>query len=282
MECLEVKQEVYLMRRLREEIDFHKRGLMELLIHLDKRVEILEKFKGNINELFKFIRCGEIFNDIVTNYTEYLSVSETFENSNGEITDLVKVYIKKAEQQIIDTELFLYEIEEDDDIEDSYVSDIREQLEVYKSNNIFTKLITIEEILTSISKEGKGLYEGIDVFLNNISKYNSLDEVGKENNLNTFCYENIESNNFVDRLISLQNDYNGAEVIANIVEVEAIPLFSTWNSERLKSVLEYDSKIYFNIISTLNQIKQLNQDLLNVENVNSQIKIIEEFLDDFS
>lgn len=282
MEFLEIKEELYLIRRISEELDFYKRGLRELLIHLDMRVEILEKFKGNSSDLYKFIRGGEILNDIVTNYTDYVSVSKTFENCSGEITDLVKVYVKKAEQQIIDTELFFGEIEDDYDIEECYVRNIREQLESYKSKNIFTELNTVEEILTSISKDQRSNYEGMNIFLNNISKYNSLDEIGKENNLNVFCYENIESNNFVDRLISLQNDYNGAEVIANIVEVEAIPLFSTWNSERLKSVLEYDSKIYFKIISTLNQIKQLNQDLLNVGNVNSQIKIIEEFLDDFS
>ncbi|MDK0906305.1 hypothetical protein P5F56_02200 [Clostridium perfringens] len=280
MECLEVKKEVYLIRKLRDKLDFHKRGLMELMLHLDKKREILEEFKDNINDLFKFIRCGEIFNDIVTNYTEYISDSEISENSNGQIIGLVKIYVKKAKQQIIDTELFLHEIEGDDDIEESYVNSIREQLEAYKSKNIFTELATIEEILISISKEGKSLYEGSNIFLNNISKYNSLDKIRKENNLNIFCYENIEGNLLVNKLIDLQNDYNGSEVIANIVEVESMPLFSIFTSVKLQPILDYNSEVYFKIINLLNQLQQLNQDLLSIDEVKRQIDIIDEFLKD--
>lgn len=254
---------------------------MELLLYLDKRVKILAKFNCNSSDLFKFIRCGEIFNDIITNYTEYLSVAETIENTDGQIADLVKVYIRRAEQQILDTEMFLNEIEEDDDIEDSYVNEIREELEVYKSKSIFTELTTVEEILKSISKDGKELYDGLYMFLNNITKYNNLDEITKENNLSVFSCENIENNSFVNKLIRLQNDYNSAKVIANIVEVEGMPLFSTFTSVKLQPILECNSDMYFKIITLLNQLQELNQDLLNISDVKSQIEIINEFLKDF-
>lgn len=72
-------------------------------------------------------------------------------------------------------------------------------------------------------------------------------------------------------LINLYNDYNGAEVIANVNEFEAIPMFSKWSTKKLKLVLEWNSEYYFKIINTLNQLQQLNVDLLGIKLVKREI-----------
>lgn len=51
-------------------------------------------------------------------------------------------------------------------------------------------------------------------------------------------------------------------------------LFSRWDTEHLRVILEEDSELYFKIINTLNSLQQLNNDLLNVNFVKKQIDII--------
>ena len=53
-------------------------------------------------------------------------------------------------------------------------------------------------------------------------------------------------------------------------------LFSKWNTERLRPILEEDSELYFKIINTLNSLQQINDDLLNINFVEEQIDIVNE------
>ena len=277
MESLKLKEEIYIIKKLNEDLEFYNQLLKELMLYLDIRNEVKNKFKSMDDDFYKYIEIGEILDDITRNYTGYDSVS----NSSGEIIDFKKVYCLKAEQEILNSQMLLIELEEDE-VDENYIKEIKNKLDRYTNKNIFDELLIIQELLLKISNPLKEFHDEIDIFLNKLVKFNDLIELDKNKYLNSFCYENIENNSFVDKLINLQSDYNSAEVIANVVEVEGMPLFSIWNSEKLKPILEYNSKIYFKIISTLNELQQLNQDLLNIVNVNSQIEIIEEFLDIFS
>ena len=276
MSMLKLNEEVNLIERLSEELNSYKEQLMQLKIQLHIRLEIIEKFKSRRSNVYKYIKCGEIFDDITKNYTDFTDSSELIENFNGDITDFIRTYKPKAEQQILDTEIFLSEIQYDEDIEEAYVDEIRKQLTYYKTRDIFIEFNTIQELLIDIRKEEERIYDGEGSFLEKLIEFNSLGEIVKYNCLNDFCHENIEGNTFVYELINLYNDYRGAEVIANITEVEQMTLFSRWNAETLKPVMNYSSKDYFKIIFTLNQIQQLNEDLLNREYVTEQIEFINE------
>lgn len=277
MESLKLKEEIHIIKKLNNDLEFYNQLLKEVMRYLGIRNKVKDKFKSMSDDFCKYLQIGEVLDDITRNYIEYNSVT----NNLGEIIDFKKVYCLKAEQEILNNQMLLIELE-DDDVDVNYIKEVKDKIDRYTNNNIFDELLIIQELLLKISNSSKELYDGVDIFFDKLVKFNDLIESDKNKNLNKFCYENIENNSLVGKLINLQSDYNSVEVIANIVEVEGMSLFSKWNSEKLKLILEYNSKIYFKIISTLNKLQQLSYDLLNIVNVNSQIEIIEEFLDNFS
>ncbi|WP_343009335.1 hypothetical protein [Clostridium celatum] len=270
MNNFKIEDEVCLLKRLYNDIDFYKIGLKEILLYLDTRSEVVQRFKYNTNELYKYVQIGEILEDIKKNYIEHESVC----NADGEIVDFKKVYQVRAERVIFDTQMFLIELEDDEHVENGYINQIKDELAKYESKNIFTELLLLEELLLSVNSEKLLIYDRSNDFIKRLNKFNLLDEVSKYSALNDFCYDNIERNTFVDELIKIYNDYHGAEVIVNINGVEGMTLFSRWDTEHLRVILEEDSELYFKIINTLNSLQQLNSDLLNVNFVKKQIDII--------
>ena len=131
--------------------------------------------------------------------------------------------------------------------------------------------------MSSISYKKVLSYDCSNDFINKLNKFNVLDELTKYKVLNDFCYDNIERNTFIDELIKIFNNYNGVEIIANINGFEGMSLFSKWNTERLRPILEEDSELYFKIINTLNSLQQLNDDLLNINFVEEQIDVVNKF-----
>lgn len=273
MESLELKEEIYIIKRLNEDLDFYKQGLRGIIISLYTRRDIIEKFKGLDDEImYKYLRVGEILNDITENYIDY----ESFTSNSGEIIDFRKIYTLKAEEKILTDEKLLIELEEDDDIEESYIKNIEDELYRYRNINIFYEFNIIEELLLQIREYENYFNNQINIFLNNLLKFNKLEEVDKYKNLNDFCYENLENNKLIKKLINLYNEWHGAEIVKNITEFEAIPFFDRWDSEKLKILLNWNSEIYFKITKTLNTFKQLSEYLLNIEYVEKQIKLIDE------
>lgn len=272
MNNFKAKEATYLLKRLYKDIDFYKSGLKEILLYLDARLEVVDRFKGNGDELYKYVQAGEILDDIKKNYIDHESVC----NTDGEIVDFKKVYQVKAERMILDTQMFLIELEDDEDIDEGYVRRIKMELAKYENKNIFTELLLLEELLSSVSYKKVLSYDGSNDFINKLNKFNVLDELTKYKVLNDFCYDNIEKNTFIDELIKIFNNYNGVEIIANINGFEGMSLFSKWNTERLRPILEEDSELYFKIINTLNSLQQLNDDLLNINFVEEQIDIVNE------
>lgn len=272
MNNFKAKEATYLLKRLYKDIDFYKSGLKEILLYLDARLEVVDRFKGNGDELYKYVQAGEILDDIKKNYIDHESVC----NTDGEIVDFKKVYQVKAERMILDTQMFLIELEDDEDIDEGYVRRIKMELAKYENKNIFTELLSLEELLSSISYKKVLSYDCSNDFINKLNKFNVLDELTKCKVLNDFCYDNIEKNTFIDELIKIFNNYNGVEIIVNINGFEGMSLFSKWNTERLIPILEEDSELYFKIINTLNSLQQLNDDLLNINFVEEQIDIVNE------
>lgn len=273
MNNFKAKEATYLLKRLYKDIDFYKSGLKEILLYLDARLEVVDRFKGNGDELYKYVQAGEILDDIKKNYIDHESVC----NTDGEIVDFKKVYQVKAERMILDTQMFLIELEDDEDIDEGYVRRIKMELAKYENKNIFTELLSLDELLSSISYKKVLSYDCSNDFINKLNKFNVLDELTKYKVLNDFCYDNIEKNTFIDELIEIFNDYNGVEIIANINGFEGMSLFSKWNTERLRPILEEDSELYFKIINTLNSLQQLNDDLLNINFVEEQIDVVNKF-----
>lgn len=272
MENLELKEDSYLVKRLYEDLHLYKQGLMEIMLHLNIRNEIIQKFKGSSSDLYKYIKIGEILEDITKNYIDYESVSKC----NGDIIDFKKVYHPKAEQEILDTEMFLLELKEDTDVDESDIMKIRMRLEEYKSKNIFKEFDMIEGLLLSIGEKDLIIYDEANEFIDKLVQFNKLSEIDKQSHLNDFCYRNLEKNDFVCKLINLYSDYNAVEVIVNINEFEGIAMFSRWDTEKLKPILKWNSQCYFNIINTLNNLQQLNVDLLDIKLVEKEIKFIDE------
>lgn len=272
MNNFKAKEATYLLKRLYKDIDFYKSGLKEILLYLDARLEVVDRFKGNGDELYKYVQAGEILDDIKKNYIDHESVC----NTDGEIVDFKKVYQVKAERMILDTQMFLIELEDDEDIDEGYVRRIKMELAKYENKNIFTELLSLEELLSSISYKKVLSYDCSNDFINKLNKFNVLDELTKCKVLNDFCYDNIEKNTFIDELIKIFNNYNGVEIIVNINGFEGMSLFSKWNTERLIPILEEDSELYFKIINTLNSLQQINDDLLNINFVEEQIDIVNE------
>lgn len=273
MNNFKAKEATYLLKRLYKDIDFYKSGLKEILLYLDARLEVVNRFKGNGDELYKYLQAGEILDDIKKNYIDHESVC----NTDGEIVDFKKVYQVKAERMILDTQMFLIELEDDEDIDEGYVRRIKMELAKYENKNIFTELLSLEELLSSISYKKVLSYDCSNDFINKLNKFNVLDELTKCKVLNDFCYDNIEKNTFIDELIKIFNNYNGVEIIVNINGFEGMSLFSKWNTERLIPILEKHSELYFKIINTLNSLQQINDDLLNINFVEEQIDIINKF-----
>lgn len=273
MESLELKDEIYIMKRLNQDLDFYKQGLREIIISLYTRRDIMEKFKNlDNNILYMYLKVGEILNDITENYIDY----ESFISNSGEIIDFRKIYIIKAEEKILADEKLLIELEDDEDVDESYIKNIEDELYKYKKINIFDEFNSIEELLLNIRGYINEFDSEISIFLNKLSEFNKLEELDKYKNLNNFCYENIDNNKLIKKLINLYDDWHGAEIIKDINEFEAILFFSRWDSEKLKILLNWNSEIYFKITKTLNVFKQLNEDLLNIEYVEKQIKLVDE------
>ena len=204
MNNFKAKEATYLLKRLYEDIDFYKSGLKEILLYLDARLEVVDRFKGNGDELYKYVQAGEILDDIKKNYIDHESVC----NTDGEIVDFKKVYQVKAERMILDTQMFLIELEDDEDIDEGYVRRIKMELAKYENKNIFTELLLLEELLSSISYKKVLSYDCSNDFINKLNKFNILDELTKYKVLNDFCYDNIERNTFIDELIKIFNNYN--------------------------------------------------------------------------
>lgn len=272
MNNLKLAEEEHILKRLNEDIDFYKQGLQEILVHLNIRSEIVDTFKGTVDELHKYIQVGEILNDIMDNYVDYESVC----NSHGEIVDFKKIYQVKAEQAIINTQTFLFELEEDGDVDERYIRSIKMELTKYKSKSIFDELIRIETLLGNISEDTLVIYEEVNEFISNLKRFNKLEGFDKYSYLNTFCYKNIDISKFVDKVTEIYNAYNGLDVVINIHELERLPLFSKWNIETLRPILKDNSMLYFKIISTLNTLQCLSDDLLNVNLVKQQVNNIDE------
>ena len=192
----------------------------------------MKRFKCNANELYKYVQAGAILDDIKQNYVEHESVC----NAEGEIIDFKKVYQVKAERVILDTQMFLIELEDDYDVDEIYVEEIKMKLAKYESRNIFTELLLLEKLLSSVNYENVLICDESKDFINELNKFNILDELIKNSMLNDFCYDNIEKNAFVDALIRIYNDYHDAEVIANINGYEGMSLFSRWNTEYLRPI----------------------------------------------
>lgn len=264
------KETTYLLKRLYEDIDFYKSGLKEILLYLDARLEVMDKFKGNENELYKYIQAGKILDDIKKNYVDHESVS----NIDGEIVEFKKVYQVKAERMILDTKMFLIELEDDEDVDEGYVRGIKMELEEYENKNIFTELLLLEKLLSSVSYKRVLNYDCSNNFINELNNFNILDELTKYKVLNAFCYDNIEKNIFIDELVKIFNDYNNIEIVTNINEFQGVSLFSKWNTESLRPILEESSELYFKIINTLNRLQELNDDLLNIDFLEKQVDII--------
>ena len=242
------------------------------MLYLGIRNEVKDKFKSMSDDFCKYLRIGEILNDINQNYIEYDSIT----NNLGEIIDFKKVYCLKAEQEILNNQMLLMELEEDDDIDENYIREIKDKLARYTNKNIFDELITIQELLLKISNPLKEFSDETDVFLKELVKFNELMELDKNKHLNSFCYENIENSKLVKNLVKIYNDYSNVEVISNINEVELISFFSRWNNDKLKILLEWNSEIYFNIIKGINKLQELSGDLLDIEKVQMQIELIDE------
>lgn len=271
MESLKLKEEIYIIKKLNEDLEFYNQLLKELMLYLDIRNEVKNKFKSMDDDFYKYIEIGEILDDITRNYTGYDSVS----NSSGEIIDFKKVYCLKAEQEILNSQMLLIELEEDE-VDENYIKEIKNKLDRYTNKNIFDELINIQELLLKISNPLKEFRDEIDIFLKELVKFNELIELDKNKYLNSFCYENIENNKLVKNLVKIYNDYSSVEVISNINEGELISFFSRWNNDKLKILLEWNSEIYFNIIRGINKLQELSGDLLNIEKVQMQIELIDE------
>ena len=171
MNNFKAKEATYLLKRLYEDIDFYKSGLKEILLYLDTRLEVVDRFKGNGDELYKYVQAGEILDDIKKNYIDHESVC----NTDGEIVDIEKVYQVEAERMILDTQMFLIELEDDEDIDEGYVRGIKMELAKYENKNIFTELLLLEKLLSSVSYKKVLSYDGSNEFINKLNKFNVLD-----------------------------------------------------------------------------------------------------------
>lgn len=272
MESLKLKEEIYIIKKLNEDLDFYNELLKEVVLYLCIRNEVKDKFKSMNDDFYKYIQIGEILDDITRNYIEYDSIT----NNLGEIIDFKKVYCLKAEQEILSNKMLLMEIEEDYDVDVNYIEGIKHKLDRYINKNIFYELITIQELLLKIINPLKEFRDEIDVFLKELMKFNDLIELDKNKYLNSFCYENIENSKLVKSLVKIYNDYIAVEVISNVNEVELISFFSRWNNDKSKMLLERNSEVYFNIIKGINKLQELSDDLLNIEKVQRQIELIDE------
>ena len=271
MKSLKLKEEIYIIKKFNEDLEFYSQLLKEVMLYLDIRNEVKDKFKSMSDDFFKYLKIGEILNNIKQNYIEYDSVT----NDLGEIIDFKKVYCLKAEQEILNNKMLLMELE-DDDIDENYIREIKNKLYTYRNKNIFDELITIQELLLKISNPLKEFRDETDVFLKELVKFNELMELDKNKYLNSFCYDNVENSNLVKNLVKIYNDYSSIEVISNVNEVELISFFSRWNNDKLKRLLEWNPEIYFNIVKSINKLKELSDDLLNIEKVQMQIELIDE------
>lgn len=270
MESLKLKEEIYIIKKLNEDLEYYNQLLKEVMLYLGIRNELKDKFKSMSDDFCKYLQIGEILDDITRNYIAYDSVS----NSSGEIIDFKKVYCLKAEEEILNNKMLLIELE--DDVDENYIREIKNKLDRYTNKNIFDELISTQELLLKISNPLKEFRDGIDIFLKELVKFNDLIELDKNKYLNSFCYENIENNKLVKNLVKIYNDYSSVEVISNINEGELISFFSRWNNDKLKILLEWNSEIYFNIIRGINKLQELSIDLLNIEKVQMQIELIDE------
>lgn len=159
MESLKLKEEIYIIKKLNEDLEFYNQLLKEVMLYLGIRNEVKDKFKSMSDDFCKYLQIGEILDDITRNYIGYDSVI----NSSGEIIDFKKVYCLKAEEEILNNKMLLIELE--DDVDENYIREIKNKLDRYTNKNIFDELINIQELLLKISNPLKEFRDEIDIFL---------------------------------------------------------------------------------------------------------------------
>lgn len=270
MNCLEIEENKRVLEKFEKNITLYSMGLREIKYHLEKRNDIIKSFSENIEELQRYLQAAEILNDIMEKYVGYESIFDSL----GELVDVKKVYETRPNEVITSLEEILCELNADDFAELEEISDTETELLKYKNKNIFKELKMLEELIMSSNYERSAVHQDAIDFENILKKFNNEDKLFQYSNLDAFCKMNIKGNVVIDKIIRMYIDYSSVETIAETNSFESMPLFSTYNQESLKPLLEYESEVYFRIINALNSLGALKDDLFNINSVEEQLMCI--------
>lgn len=148
----------------------------------------------------------------------------------------------------------------------------------YIMDSIFKDLYILEEYLDKI-KVGKDLNKKlIKKFISNLKIFNKEEVLLKRININRFYHENIKNNYEIKRILDKYLRYKIIDEEIEIHKKEFYLFIEIWKDSKIKSVLKYDTELYFRLIRIFEKLDYLKEEEVTKENLKRQISIIDKEL----
>ena len=233
---------------------------------------------------------NNIYKVVIFDWGEYMGG----EYNCNEVIDIINILNKhnagsKLSLQYIMTCLNRYEkvakelSDDDDDIRDwIIIGDILYNIsnyylgykskydkDKYIMDCIFKDLYILETHLDKVTIGRKFDKKLIKKFISNLLK---------RINISRFYHDNIDNNDEIKKILDKYLKYKMINEEIEIHKKEFYLFIEMWKNCKLKSVLKYDTELYFRLIRIFEKLDYLKDEEVNKENLKRQISIIEKEL----
>lgn len=145
-------------------------------------------------------------------------------------------------------------------------------------DSIFKDLYILEVYLDKI-KVGRDLNKKlIKKFISNLKIFNKEEVLLKRININRFYYDNIKNNDEIKKILDKYLKYKIIDEEIEIHKKEFYLFIEMWKDNKIKSLLKYDTELYFRLIRIFKKLDYLKDEEVTKENLKRQISIIDKEL----
>lgn len=266
-----MERELELLESLQRDLSSYRIALAEIIDAEHEKEKAIENLSEVKEEVANYLLAGKLLYDTSSNYIDLKWIV----NSEGKLLEMEKHYDIKADETIKENE----DILNDDTVyhgSEEYLDIVREELDRCKSNDIFTELQSIEEVLSKLDTSSNYFKENVKTLLENLRGFNILDEASKMEGFDSFCIENLDSLNGSKNLMKFYNTCNGVNSVYYGIIYEYVPLFSRIDEEEFKVLLKWDAECYSRIKEELEYLGEVSKAKYDFNLVKKQIKCVED------
>ena len=145
-------------------------------------------------------------------------------------------------------------------------------------DRMFKDLYILETHLDKI-KIGKRLNKRLmKKFIKNLKIFNKEEILLKRININRFYYDNIDKNDTIKEIVDKYLEYKVIDDEIEVHKKEFYLFIEIWKDNKIKSLLKYDTELYFRLIRIFEKLDYLKDKEVTKENLKRQISIIDKEL----